>query len=113
MLAIPIPGEQANGYVKRPAASARALAEGHHPRHIRTFVRNIRGVTRPRVKLTAKRQSRIARNSFSRRLSSIRLTPPTRANWGLVAKASQNVFEASVTLVRMNRWTVREEMVKC
>ena len=42
----------------------------------------------------------------------MRLTPPTRANWGLVAKASQKAFEARVTLVRMNRWTVREETVK-
>ena len=66
-----------------------------------------------KTKLTAKRQSRTARNSFSRRLSSTRLTPPTRANCGLVAKASQKAFDATVTLATMKRWTVSDETVKC
>lgn len=45
---------------------------------------------------TASLQSIAERNSRSKRLSSIRLTPPTLANNGLGEKASQNAFDKIV-----------------
>lgn len=38
--------------------------------------------------------------------------PPTRAYRPLVQKASERAFEPTLIAAMMNRWTVKEEMVK-
>ena len=51
---------------------------------------------------TASLQSIAERNSRSKRLSSIRLTPPTLANNGLGENASQNAFDKIVIDAMIN-----------
>jgi len=62
--------------------------------------------------LTVNLQSIASQNSFSSRFISTTLTPPTRAYLPFVQNASLNALLPTLTAAIMNRWTVKDEIVK-